>query len=462
MAQAPIPFASPIPVARAKLQDFRSFLGQTVDKNEARKQRLTELKSLKSIAQAYGISKAAAESLSYDDLNAFVKRMEVERANETMQEQQALRQAQMAQAHMARQYSAANLRALQDKQEWEKEDRELEIEEFKQKWKFADFMTTRPDGPLTKEGQVYARSMEAAERMAPDMARFLQRIGGREITPEQYRQVVGNQLSAGMEELENMRHPTLSPAELGLPERFRPRAKAIVDERHLDPRLQLDAINALKAEAIAEQEVNRRNLADQIAANKEIREQTKFDQEQEQVNRPPSDPVYKEAALSAIDDAIGLAQGYTTTGTAGQMTSRIGGTPARDLQAALQTITSSIGFDRLQKMRDESPTGGALGQVSERELSQLNASLGAIDQFQSQDQLIKNLNTIRKQYKDAVDAVNAQREAYRKGIVLKTEEDALEYIRENEQAVGASATYDAKLDAAFETKRRQAAQRGIK
>ena len=93
------------PSARGKLQDFRQFLGQTIDKNEAQKARLTELKSLKSIAQAYGISRAAAESLSYDDINAFVKRMEVERANETMREQQAVRQAQLAQARESRQAS---------------------------------------------------------------------------------------------------------------------------------------------------------------------------------------------------------------------------------------------------------------------------------------------------------------------------------------------------------------------
>ena len=100
MAQAPIPFQSMRPAARGKLQDFRQFMGRVIDKNEVEKARLTELKSLKSIAQAYGISRAAAESLSYDDINAFVKRMEVERAQETMREQQAVRQAQMAQAQI--------------------------------------------------------------------------------------------------------------------------------------------------------------------------------------------------------------------------------------------------------------------------------------------------------------------------------------------------------------------------
>ena len=58
-------------------------------------------------------------------------------------------------------------------------------------------------------------------------------------------------------------------------------------------------------------------------------------------------------------------------GAIGSGMALIPGTPAYDTNAQIETVISSIGFDRLQKMRDESPTGGALGQVSERELSQL-------------------------------------------------------------------------------------------
>ena len=49
------------------------------------------------------------------------------------------------------------------------------------------------------------------------------------------------------------------------------------------------------------------------------------------------------------------------------------GTEAQATAAKLDTIKANIGFDKLQKMRDASPTGGALGQVSERELGFLQS-----------------------------------------------------------------------------------------
>ena len=138
---------------------------------------------------------------------------------------------------------------------------------------------------------------------------------------------------------------------------------------------------------------------------------------------PPRDPIYKERALTAINDAINLVETNdykflnTTTGTLGQILSKVGGTDAFDLGSALDTITASVGFDRLQKMRDESPTGGALGQVSERELSLLNASLGSIKQGQSQEQLLKNLKDIQTHYQNAVAAIKAQQSGYSFGNI---------------------------------------------
>ena len=84
------------------------------------------------------------------------------------------------------------------------------------------------------------------------------------------------------------------------------------------------------------------------------------------------------------------------------------GTKARDFEAKLDTLKANIGFDRLQKMRDESPTGGALGQVSEMELRQLNAALGGLDQSQSPEQLRENLLRIRDHYIRAVSALEAE------------------------------------------------------
>ena len=86
------------------------------------------------------------------------------------------------------------------------------------------------------------------------------------------------------------------------------------------------------------------------------------------------------------------------TGLLGQVLQTWGGTGANDLRATLDTIKANIGFDRLTQMRAESPTGGALGAVSERELTLLQSVIASIDQSQSAEQLIKNLETIEKKY----------------------------------------------------------------
>ncbi len=95
-----------------------------------------------------------------------------------------------------------------------------------------------------------------------------------------------------------------------------------------------------------------------------------------------------------IDKAIGQSSAWTT-GFLGSATSRVPGTPGYDLRNTLNTIKANIGFDKLQAMRDASPTGGALGQVSEMENVLLQSTIAAAEQSQSKDQLVENLNKIK-------------------------------------------------------------------
>ena len=78
------------------------------------------------------------------------------------------------------------------------------------------------------------------------------------------------------------------------------------------------------------------------------------------------------------------------------------GTSAFDAAQLLDTIRGNIGFDRLQEMRAASPTGGALGQVSELELYLLNSSLGALTLSQTEEQLTHNLNRVLEAYLDSI------------------------------------------------------------
>ncbi len=100
--------------------------------------------------------------------------------------------------------------------------------------------------------------------------------------------------------------------------------------------------------------------------------------------------------LSAVDSADKLV-GVMTSGL-GSSLNRIPGTDARDLQAQLETIRANLGFDRLQQMRDMSPTGGALGQVAVQELIALQSTVASLDQAQSPAQLRASLQKIRKHY----------------------------------------------------------------
>jgi len=68
---------------------------------------------------------------------------------------------------------------------------------------------------------------------------------------------------------------------------------------------------------------------------------------------------------------------------------------AVDFKNTLAAIQSAVAFDTLQKMREASKTGGALGAVSERELDLLISAYGALQQSSSPELLKRNLTTIK-------------------------------------------------------------------
>lgn len=77
------------------------------------------------------------------------------------------------------------------------------------------------------------------------------------------------------------------------------------------------------------------------------------------------------------------------------------GLGARDLKVVIDTVKANIGFEELNMMRQESKTGGALGQVTERELELLQATISGLDQAQSKEQLQNNLLKIQAHYRAA-------------------------------------------------------------
>lgn len=82
--------------------------------------------------------------------------------------------------------------------------------------------------------------------------------------------------------------------------------------------------------------------------------------------------------------------------------SYIPGSSAQQLDSLLDSVKSNIGFDKLQAMREASPTGGALGSVSEKETAMLQATAGSLSSSMDEDMLKENLKRLYNQYNDIV------------------------------------------------------------
>lgn len=95
--------------------------------------------------------------------------------------------------------------------------------------------------------------------------------------------------------------------------------------------------------------------------------------------------------LKTIGEARQMVGPYTA-GLGGAALSNLPGTAARDLSAKLDTLKANAGFAELQTMRDNSPTGGALGQVAVQELAMLQATVTSLEQAQTPQQLSQALD----------------------------------------------------------------------
>lgn len=96
----------------------------------------------------------------------------------------------------------------------------------------------------------------------------------------------------------------------------------------------------------------------------------------------------------SIQKAIDSASPWTT-GFTGNVLSYVKGSPSSDLAFTMQNIEANLAFDALQNMRDSSPTGGALGAISERELALLQSTWVSVQQAQSEGQFRENLKRLQ-------------------------------------------------------------------
>lgn len=111
--------------------------------------------------------------------------------------------------------------------------------------------------------------------------------------------------------------------------------------------------------------------------------------------------------MGFVDQAAPMINAYTT-GVAGKAQALIPGTPAYNLDRVIDTIKANVGFSALQAMRAASPTGGALGQVSEMENRLLQATLGSLDIGQSPTQLRANLEKVKLHFTNLINILNQE------------------------------------------------------
>lgn len=117
-------------------------------------------------------------------------------------------------------------------------------------------------------------------------------------------------------------------------------------------------------------------------------------------NNEANKGLHNNIALQDVDRALGIIKENPAlaTGLGGQATAGIGNTPGNDLHALLEGLKSNISLDRLQALRDSSPTGAALGRVTNQEVNMLATAYGSLAQSQNPAQLADNL----KRYKNVL------------------------------------------------------------
>lgn len=105
--------------------------------------------------------------------------------------------------------------------------------------------------------------------------------------------------------------------------------------------------------------------------------------------------------VALIDSIVARKDDLSGVTGMGRVGSMIPGTDWADLAAKLDTLKGRSAFGALQQMRANSPTGGALGQVSERELYLLQNAETQLQNSQSPESLVQSLGAYRQALLDS-------------------------------------------------------------
>jgi hypothetical protein len=102
-----------------------------------------------------------------------------------------------------------------------------------------------------------------------------------------------------------------------------------------------------------------------------------------------------------------------------------------DVQAAkgfVESALSNVGLDTLQQMRENSPTGGALGQVPIQQQQRLEQVLGSLDLTQRKEVVEDNIKRVINIYMDIIHGSPVEvEEAYRNKEITKAQRDVFAF-----------------------------------
>lgn len=143
--------------------------------------------------------------------------------------------------------------------------------------------------------------------------------------------------------------------------------------------------------------------------------------------------------LQSVQELLPLVNNYTV-GLVGKTSALIPGTDAYNFNAQLRTLKSNISFGALTAMREASKTGGALGQVSDKEAALLESTLGALDIGQSPEQFKQQLQKISEsitRWNQAYAAANGEQQTGSQQPVTIQAPNGQTYTFPNQQAADA-------------------------
>lgn len=115
----------------------------------------------------------------------------------------------------------------------------------------------------------------------------------------------------------------------------------------------------------------------------------------------PKNEMAAKTAVNSMGDMVRKAEDLLkhpglegATGLGGTLASSVPGSRWKDFQAQLKSTGANSFVTSLQNMRASSPTGGALGNVSDREGDKMESLISSLEQAQSPEQMRKSLNDI--------------------------------------------------------------------